>query len=179
MTSLSPPQWMSLFPTFLFCYRKYQLSSLKVNRLLYSSPSRRYTIPHYNNNFNDQIIAACSNLPNDPNVHLVMCDNLLNSKGSDVMHDNKHIKKQHLDLFPTNLAEAIRRRSKKPPADSSSPRRNQLRLDRLESTILTVMPSGTFPVGTTVYENINNHNSSRDLTIRKSRYHNTEPPPLC
>lgn len=149
----------------------------KSSTLLFSLEEIYY--PTLQQNFNDQIIAACSNLPNDPNVHLVMCDNLLNSKGSDVMHDNKHIKKQHLDLFPTNLAEAIRRRSKKPPADSSSPRRNQLRLDRLESAILTVMPSGTFPVGTTIYENINNHNSSRDLTIRKSRYHNTEPPPLC
>lgn len=105
-----------------------------------------------------------------------MYDNLLNSKESDVMHDNKHTKKQHLGLLATNLVEvveAIRGRSKKPPPDSCSPRRNQLRLDRLESTTLTVMPSGTFPVGTTVYENINNHNSSRDLTIRKSRYRNS------
>lgn len=57
----------------------------------------------------DQIIAVCSSLPT---VHLITYDNLF-SKGPDLMHDTKHIKKQHLGLFTANLVEAIRGRAKK------------------------------------------------------------------
>lgn len=57
---------------------------------------------------NDQVIALCSSLPT---VHLITLDNLF-SKGPDLMHDTKQIKKQHLGLFAANLVEAIRGRAK-------------------------------------------------------------------
>ena len=58
---------------------------------------------------NYQIIVVCSSLST---VHLITHDNLF-SKGLDLMHDTKHIKKQHLGLLAANLAETIRGRAKK------------------------------------------------------------------
>ena len=46
-----------------------------------------------------------------PNVHLVSHENIF-SKGLDVLHDNKHLKKRHLGLFAANLVAAIRGRAK-------------------------------------------------------------------
>ena len=63
---------------------------------------------------NYQIIVVCSSLST---VHLITHDNLF-SKGLNLMHDTKHIKKQHLGLLAANLVETIRGRA-----------RNQLRLD--------------------------------------------------
>lgn len=63
---------------------------------------------------NYQIIVVCSSLST---VHLITHDNLF-SKGLNLMHDTKHIKKQHLGLLAANLVETIRGRAC-----------NQLRLD--------------------------------------------------
>lgn len=55
---------------------------------------------------NYQIIVVCSSLS------IVTHDNLF-SKGLDLMHDTKHIKKQHLGLLAANLVETIRGRANK------------------------------------------------------------------
>ena len=56
------------------------------------------------NYINQQLTASCSKLPN---VFLVGHENLF-AYGSDVLHDDRHIKKRHIGLFATNLINAVR-----------------------------------------------------------------------
>ena len=73
------------------------------SKVIYSSLLPRADIPIYTINYiNQQLIAACSKLPN---VVLVGHKNLF-AYGPDVLHDNRHIKKRHIGLFATNLINA-------------------------------------------------------------------------
>lgn len=80
------------------------------SKIVNSTVLARGDIPsHILTKRNYQIIVVCSSLST---VHLITHDNLF-SKGLDLKHDTKHIKKQHLGLFAANLVEAIRGRAKK------------------------------------------------------------------
>ena len=57
---------------------------------------------------NEQLITECSRLPN---VHLINHANLF-AEGIDLLHDTKHIKRRHIDLFAANLIDAIRGRAR-------------------------------------------------------------------
>ena len=83
----------------------------------------RTDIPlHTLSKINTNLIDSCSKLPN---VHLVNHDNIF-SKGTEVLHDRKHLKKRHLGLFAANLKAAIRGRGKPPRANSSQLYRSSL-----------------------------------------------------
>ena len=75
------------------------------SKVIYSSLLPCADIPIYKINYiNQQLIAACSKLPN---VVLVGHENLF-AYGPDVLHDNRHVKKRHIGLFATILINAVR-----------------------------------------------------------------------
>ena len=79
------------------------------SKVIYSTLLPRADISlHTLSKINTKLIDSCSTLPN---VHLVSHENIF-SKGLDVLHDNKHLKKRHLGLFAANLVAAIRGRAK-------------------------------------------------------------------
>ena len=74
------------------------------SKVIYSSLLPRADISIYTINYiNQQLIAACSKLPN---VFLVGHENLF-AYGPDVLHDNRHVKKRHIGLFATILINAV------------------------------------------------------------------------
>ena len=74
------------------------------SKVIYSSLLPCADIPIYTINYiNQQLIAACSKLPN---VFLVGHENLF-AYGPDVLHDNRHVKKRHIGLFATILINAV------------------------------------------------------------------------
>ena len=93
------------------------------SKIVYSTLLPRTDIPlHTLSKINTNLIDSCSKLPN---VHLVNHDNIF-SKGTEVLHDRKHLKKRHLGLFAANLKAAIRGRGKPPRANSSQLYRSSL-----------------------------------------------------
>ena len=70
----------------------------------------------HHNKINKQIITECSRLPN---VNLINHSNLLEPE-LDLLHDTKHIKRQHIGLFVANLIDAIRGRPRQPRYTSKS-----------------------------------------------------------
>ena len=75
------------------------------SKVIYSALLPRADISlHTLSKINMKLIDRCSTLPN---VYLVGHENIF-SKGLDILHDNKHLKKRHLGLFPANLMAAIR-----------------------------------------------------------------------
>ena len=82
-----------------------QVSTKFPHRVIYSTLLPRADIPIYMTNYiNQQPTASCSKLPND---FLVGHENLF-AYGSDVLHDDRHIKKRHIGFFATNLINAVR-----------------------------------------------------------------------
>ena len=99
------------------------------SKIIYSTLLPRADISLHNlSKINAKLFDSCSTLPN---VHMLSHENIF-SKGLDVLHDNKHLKKRHLGLFAANLVAAIRGRAQQPPRSvpsqpnrsSSSPSRS-------------------------------------------------------
>ena len=80
------------------------------SKLIYSTLIPRGDIPAATiTRINEQLIARLSHLPN---VHLVNHDNLF-AEEIDLLHDTKHIKRQHIGLFASNLIDVIHGRTRK------------------------------------------------------------------
>ena len=74
------------------------------SKVIYSTLLPRADIPIYTINYiNQQLIASCSKLLN---VFLVGHENLF-AYGADILHDDRHFKKRHIDLFATNLTNPV------------------------------------------------------------------------
>jgi len=79
------------------------------SKIIYSTLIPRADIPLQTlSKINMKLIDSLSTLPN---VHLVTHENIF-SKGTDILHDTKHLKKRHLGLFAANLVAAVRGRAK-------------------------------------------------------------------
>ena len=79
------------------------------SKIIYSTLLPRSDLPLYTiTKINEQLINQLTNLHN---AHVVSHDNVF-SKGLDVLHDAKHLKKRHIGLFAANLVEAIRGRTR-------------------------------------------------------------------
>ena len=98
------------------------------SKIVYSTLLPRADISLHNlSKINTNLLDSCSSLPN---VHMLSHENIF-SKGLDVLHDNKHLKKRHLGLFAANLVAAIRGRANKPPRSvPSQPNRSSSSLSR-------------------------------------------------
>ena len=78
------------------------------SKIIYSTLLPRADIPLQTLlKINMKLIDSLSTLPN---VHLVSHENIF-SKGTDILHDIKHLKKRHLGLFAANLVAAVRGRA--------------------------------------------------------------------
>ena len=78
------------------------------SKIIYSTLLPRADIPLQTLlKVNTKLIDSLSTLPN---VHLVSHENIF-SKGTDILHDIKHLKKRHLGLFAANLVAAVRGRA--------------------------------------------------------------------
>ena len=78
------------------------------SKIIYSTLLPRADIPLQTLlKINMKLIDSLSTLPN---VHLVSHENIF-SKGTDILHDIKHLKKRHLGLFVANLVAAVRGRA--------------------------------------------------------------------
>lgn len=101
------------------------------SKIIYSTLLPRSDIPMSTiTKINEQLIAKCSSFPN---VHLVSHDNLL-AAGSGVLHDTKHINRQYIGLFASNLIAAIRGRA-------NNSRYSQIRLPRHQQS----SPANKYP----------------------------------
>ena len=75
------------------------------SKIIYSTLLPRADVPLQTLlKINMKLIDSLSTLPN---VHLVSHENIF-SKGTDILHDIKHLKKRHLGLFAANLVAAVR-----------------------------------------------------------------------
>ena len=86
------------------------------SKIIYSTLLPRSDLPlNTITKINEQLINQLTNLHN---VHVVSHDNVF-SKGLNVLHDAKHLKKRHIGLFAANLIEAIRGRARptRPPSN--------------------------------------------------------------
>ena len=89
------------------------------SKIIYSTFLPRSDLPlNIITKIKEQLINHLTNLHN---VHVVSHDNVF-SKGLDVLHDAKHLKKRHIRLFTANLVEAIRGRARPthPPSNHLS-----------------------------------------------------------
>ena len=89
------------------------------SKITYSTLLPRSNLPlNTITKINEQLINQLTNLHN---VHVVSHDNVF-SKGLDVLHGAKHLKKRHIGLFTANLVDAIRGRARptRPPSNDLS-----------------------------------------------------------
>ena len=136
------------------------------SKIVYSTLLPRTDIPlHTLSKINTNLIDSCSKLPN---VHLVNHENIF-SKGTEVLHDRKHLKKRHLGLFAANLKAAIRGRGKPPRTNSSQLYRSSLS----SSHSFHTSTSEGYPPSSNGVRNIHSqvHQTSRQQQPLPSRSH--------
>ena len=114
--NLTPTSQMGDFVSEVSAFVTEASTKFPKSKIIYSTLLPRSDLPlNTITKINEQLINQLTNLHN---VHVVSHDNVF-SKGLDVLHDAKHLKKRHIGLFAANLVEAIRGRARptRPPSN--------------------------------------------------------------
>ena len=136
------------------------------SKIIYSTLLPRADIPLQTLlKINMKIIDSLSTLPN---VHLVSHENIF-SKGTDILHDIKHLKKRHLGLFAAYLVAAVRGRATTKTVRSSP------------NPVHRPPPSTSRPLYTTPMEvsGFLTHTFKNSQTRAYPTPRTQQPPPLC